>query len=113
MKYIITESKIQNIFSKYINNMYPKLLSLRYNVQYPSNSHGYNIVYYNDDLGFHSTIFAYLSEKEDGKHLRLLIIHNGFPSEIKNIFGTKYLQLLKEWFESVYKLPVDLIEERI
>ena len=113
MKYLITESKIPNIFSKYINNMYPKLLSLRYNMKYLSNSHGYYIVYYKDDRGFHSTIFSYLSEKEDGKHLRLLIIHSGFPSEIKNIFGDKYLQLLKEWFESVYKLPVDLIEERI
>jgi hypothetical protein len=29
------------------------------------------------------------------------------------MFGRKYLSLLKEWFESVYKLPVDLIEERI
>ena len=111
MKYVITENKMLNVFSKYIEKSHPELLKLtrrRTEIDY-----GYYLTYY-DQLGNHYSIFQYLVEEDDnGGELRLLIVKSEFPSEIENMFGRKYLSLLKEWFESVYKLPVDLIEERI
>ena len=110
MKYIITESKMFDIFSKYIERSHPELLSLTHNRK--ETDYGYYINYYNE-LGNYYSILSYLYEEEDGNNLRLLIVKSEFPSEIENIFGRKYLSLLKKWFESVYELPVDTIEERI
>ena len=110
MKYIITESKMFDIFSKYIEKVHPELLSLTHNRK--ETDQGYYINYYNE-LGNYYSILSYLYEEEDGNNLRLLIVKSEFPSEIENIFGRKYLSLLKKWFESVYELPVDTIEERI
>lgn len=110
MKYIITESKMFDIFSKYIERVHPELLSLTHNRK--ETDYGYYINYYNE-LGNYYSILSYLYEEEDGNNLRLLIVKSEFPSEIENIFGRKYLSLLKKWFESVYELPVDTIEERI
>ena len=111
MKYVITENKMLNVFSKYIEKAHPGLLTLtrrRTEIDY-----GYYLTYY-DQLGNYYSIFEYLVEEDDnGGELRLLIVKSEFPSDIENMFGRKYLSLLKEWFESVYKLPVDLIEERI
>lgn len=110
MKYIITESKMFDIFSKYIEKVHPELLSLTHNRK--ETDYGYYINYYNE-LGNYYSILSYLYEEEDGNNLHLLIVKSEFPSEIENIFGRKYLSLLKKWFESVYELPVDTIEERI
>lgn len=110
MKYIITESKMFDVFSKYIEKSHPELLSLTHNRK--ETDDGYYINYY-DELGNYYSIFSYLSEEEDGDNFRLLIVKSEFPSDIENMFGREYLSLLKEWFESVYKLPVDTIEERI
>jgi hypothetical protein len=111
MKYIITESKMFNVFSKYIEKSHPELLSLTHNQK--KTDYGYYINYYNE-LGNYRTILHYLSEEEDGDNFRLLIVKSSeFPSDIETMFGRKYLSFLKEWFESVYKLPVDTIEERI
>ena len=111
MKYVITENKMFNVFSKYIEKAHPELLLLTQNRK--ETEYGYYITYY-DELGNYYSIFHYLVEEDDdGNELRLLIVKSEFPSDIENMFGRKYLSLLKEWFESVYKLPVDLIEERI
>ena len=110
MKYIITESKMFDVFSKYIEKSHPELLSLTRNRK--ETDDGYYIKYY-DELGNHYSIFSYLSEEEDDDNFRLLIVKSEFPSDIETMFGRKYLSFLKEWFESVYKLPVDTIEERI
>jgi hypothetical protein len=111
MKYVITENKMFNVFSKYIEKAHPELLLLTQNRK--EIEYGYYIAYY-DELGNYYSIFHYLvEENDDGNELRLLIVKSEFPSDIENMFGRKYLSLLKEWFESVYKLPVDLIEERI
>jgi len=110
MKYIITESKMFDVFSKYIEKSHPELLSLTHYRK--ETDDGYYINYYNE-LGNHYSILSYLSEEEDGDNLRLLIVKSEFPSDIETMFGRKYLSFLKEWFESVYKLPVDTIEERI
>jgi hypothetical protein len=110
MKFVITESKMFYVFSKYIEKTHPELLSLTQNRK--ETDYGYYIAYY-DELGNYYSIFHYLSEEYDDVNIRLLIVKSEFPSDIENMFGRKYLSLLKEWFESVYKLPVDLIEERI
>ena len=111
MKYIITESKMFDVFSKYIERVHPELLSLTHNRK--ETDYGYYINYYNE-LGNYRTILHYLSKEEDGDNFRLLIVKSSeFPSDIETMFGRKYLSFLKEWFESVYKLPVNTIEERI
>ncbi len=110
MKYIITESKMFDVFSKYIKKSHPELLSLTHYRK--ETDYGYYFNYYNE-LGNHYSLLHYLSEEEDGDNFRLLIVKSEFPSDIETMFGRKYLSLLKEWFESVYKLPVDTIEERI
>ena len=63
MKYIITESKMFDVFSKYIERVHPELLSLTHNRK--ETDDGYYINYY-DELGNHYSIFSYLSEEEDG-----------------------------------------------
>ena len=62
MKYIITESKMFDVFSKYIEKSHPELLSLTRNRK--ETDDGYYINYYNE-LGNHYSIFSYLSEEED------------------------------------------------
>ena len=110
MKFIITESKMFYVFSKYIEKTHPELLSLTH--KRIETDYGYYINYY-DELGNYYTILSYLSEEYDDVNIRLLIVKSEFPSDIENMFGRKYLSLLKEWFESVYKLPVNTIDERI
>ena len=46
MKYIITESKMFDVFSKYIKKSHPELLSLTHNKK--ETDYGYYINYYNE-----------------------------------------------------------------
>ena len=82
MKYIITESKMIDVFSKYIEKSHPELLSLTRNRK--ETDDGYYINYY-DELGNHYSIFSYLSEEEDGDK----------DSAIKTITTASALILLK------------------
>ena len=77
------------------------------------------IIGFSVDIDY-GTIISLLSGKVEknynlNEHVgeALLIVKSEFPSDIETMFGRKYLSLLKEWFESVYKLPVNTIEERI
>jgi hypothetical protein len=120
MKFLITESKLQNLFNKYLRKEHPHLNNLN---QVPLREEGEDEIYgyeFVDPDGI-LMYFQHFMEPynydyfHDGQELE------GFPKlvptlklmrELKGMFGDKSYDLFKNWFEETYKLPVKEVERR-
>jgi hypothetical protein len=120
MKFLITESKLQNIFNNYLKKEHPHLAYLN---QAPfrktDNDEIYGYEFVNPEGIW--MYFQYFMEPYDYDYLYDEQELEGFPKlvpilklmrELKGMFGDQSYDLLKNWFEETYKLPVKEVERR-
>lgn len=114
MKYIISESKISDIFSKYMETAHPEFNRLSINRSMSEFDEGYTMKFFEKGRNT-NTLFTYAVDNTDEESFPMLVVHvSRFPDDVKKMFGNRYLKLFKEWFENEYNLPnVKNVYERI
>lgn len=103
MKYIITESKYNDIVTKYLNDrIYPDYGWISTD-DYESeiNAFGYIDFYINDKKGY-SYVDGFLE-----KYVWTLVISPWLNKELTDFFGLRWKPIFKEWFETNTGLEVD------
>jgi len=120
MKFLITESKLQNLFNKYLRKEHPHLDKLN---QVPLREEGEDEIYgyeFVDPDGI-LMYFQHFMEPYNYDYLYDEQELEGFPKlvptlklmrELKGMFGDQSYGLFKNWFEETYKLPVKEVERR-
>lgn len=120
MKFLITESKLQNFFNNYLKKKHPHLGNLDplpFRKTDNDEIYGYEFVE-PDGIWMY---FQYFMEPYDYDYLYDEKELEGFPKlaptlklmrELKGMFGDHSYDLLKNWFEETYKLPVKEVERR-
>ena len=120
MKFLITESKLQNFFNKYLKKEHPHLGNLNplpFTKTDNGEIYGYEFV---EPDGIYM-YFQYFMEDYDYNHIYDEQELEGFPKlvptpklmrELNGMFGDQSYDLFKNWFEETYKLPVKEVERR-
>jgi hypothetical protein len=121
MKFLITESKLQSLFDKYLSKDHPHLFNL---IQDPLHKDDNRKIYGYQFLEPEDQIYMYFYYIMDDEHYDYTDDEKkskGFPqlapttklmSELKGMFGEKSYDLFKNWFEQTYKLPVNTVKRR-
>jgi hypothetical protein len=109
MKYIITESKYNDIVTKYLNDrIYPDYGWIPTD-EYESeiNAFGYIDFYINDKRGY-----SYVDGHSES-NVWTLVITRRLNKELTDFFGLRWKPIFKEWFETNTGLEVgDIINEK-
>ena len=121
MKIIISESRLQGVFNSYIESEHPHLLNL---TKVPLRSEEDDTIYGYEFLDPEEGIwlyFNYFINEYDYDYIYDEKELEGFPKlspslklmgELYSMFGKQSYDLLKNWFEQTYKLPVKEVEKR-
>lgn len=105
MKFIITESKIDNIILNFLNMEFipdydwgPELFDFYKN---EVDKYGSVDFYVNDEV-----VFTYFGEWDGYDYLYRLEVYNHVSEILDNVFGSRWVPVLKNWFEKNTNLEV-------
>jgi len=109
MKYLITESQMKSFLNDYLKRFKPELFDLS---KFPMKRGRDKSIYgYEFELGDTLVlVFEYFIEPESKNEVCVscpkLRITRKLRNEVEGMFGPQGLELLAEWFEDTYELPV-------
>jgi hypothetical protein len=108
MKYLINESQMKSLLNDYLKMVNPELFDLS---KFPMRRRDKTIYGYEFELGDTLVlVFEYFimpeSKNEVCASCPKLRVTRKLRNEIEGMFGTQGIDLLAEWFEDTYGLPV-------
>lgn len=129
MKFIISEDKIYNLIMKHLNSMFDvdNINSTNGTDDY-GNEVDYGISFYNGDYDDDDNLFRWYGEDywrseevkftQNDKNLKkwieqspiLEFDNNGKKEQLDNLFGDRWHQPFKDWFQQNFDLPIKTIE---
>jgi hypothetical protein len=122
MKYIITESKLEEIIINYFDNMFDVTdINWTYVVDYDDDGYEYEdenaILFYIGDYGgpdegcFRWYGCEYFDEGSKAREIcPILQIEHPFDIQLNGYFGDKWHEPFKKWFTKHFEFPVKTIE---
>jgi hypothetical protein len=110
MKYLITESQMKSFLNDYLKMVNPELFDLS---KFPMRRNDKNKTIYGYEFEMGDTlilVFEYFimpeSKNEVCASCPKLRVTRKLRNEVEGMFGPQGIDLLAEWFEDTYKLPV-------
>jgi hypothetical protein len=122
MKYLITESRLEEIIFKYLDNIFP-VDNINWVHPYEYNDDtgeeyedGDRIEFYHGDFSDEDTVFRWYNCDyfNEGSYARTICptvdVESEYVGILNGYFGEKWIEPFEKWFTLNFKLPVKTVE---